>query len=148
MKRNMPLAFAGVTLATFLLSFLGCGAQMSHPAEIIDAQMSLGLDANRRPVEITSEFPPGTLEVYCWFSWKNANPGLQITARWYYTSGNIHILDYPLTLTRVSDNGALSLRMPPGKTLPAGSYRLDLEVKGKVLKSVSFIILEASPSSS
>ena len=63
-----------------------------------------------------------------------------MTTRWHYTSSLIPILDSSLTLNRVADNGVISLRMPAGKTFPTGSYRLDFEVKGEVVKSVSFAV--------
>lgn len=146
-NRNRQTAFVGCLLLTLLLSLWGCKGWLAPSVEITEIKTSLGIDANRRPVDVASEFPTGTNGVYCWFSWKNAPLNLPMKVRWFYTSGDIHILDYPLTLTRVSDNGALSLRMPSGKILPSGSYRLDLEVKGKVIKSISFAVLEPSQSS-
>lgn len=133
------LLFKGGFFFVFLLA--ACEGGFSRPSlEITEAAMSLGIDADGNPVEVTSEFPLGTETVYCSFSWKGGKPGLTVLARWHYTSGDIRILDTTFNLTRVSDRGVLSLKMPPGKPLPAGEYRLDIESKGKVLKSVSFTV--------
>lgn len=135
-----------LAVGSVLLLIVGCTGRTAVPEgfEISDAKMCAEVNADRKPVRVTSEFPPGTRDVYCWFAWKNARPGLRITSRWYYEAASIHILTLPVSLTRVSDDGVLSLRMPEGKTLPPGSYRLDLSIGKKVLRSVPFTVLEVS----
>ncbi len=107
---------------------------------LASAQMALGADEFRNPVDVTTVFPAGTEKVYCAFSWENAEPNLQVAARWYYTSEDIHILDSSFTLTRRSEKGVTTLTMPKGKTLPPGKYRLDFEIKGKKVHTVDFSV--------
>ena len=108
--------------------------------------MCQSVDANRMPQGITSTFSPDTANVTCRFSWKNAKPNLQLVAKWHYASQNLLILDFPITLTRTSDSGTVSLQMPQGKTLPSGAYRLDLKAEGKVVKSIPFTVSAVSSS--
>jgi hypothetical protein len=132
------------------LAGAACRGQGSVPAsfKIAEATMCADVDDDRQPLGVTSEFPAGTREVYGWFSWKNAAIGLPVLSRWYYETANIQILTLSVALTRVSDHGAVSLKMPEGKTLPSGSYRLDLSVRGKVVKSVPFTVLAPPAASS
>jgi hypothetical protein len=125
------------------LTAAACQAQSSVPAafKIAEVKICADVDDNRQPLGVTSEFPAGTREVYGWFSWKNAAIGLPVLSRWYYETANIQILTLSVALTRVSDHGVVSLKMPEGKTFPSGSYRLDLSVRGKVVKSVPFTVL-------
>lgn len=128
--------------AAFLLLSISACARPAESFEITDARLTALMSTDQKqPAESTSQFPQGTEAVYCWFSWKGAKPGSKLTARWYYTSGDIHILDYSFPLTRISDKGVLSLKMPPGKFLPPGSYRLDMEIKGRVMKTIPFSVL-------
>ena len=115
-------------------------AASTEQFEITDLKLCRSTDENRRPINVTSEFPAGTHDIYAWFAWKNAEKNQQITAKWEYASEDIHILDTPVTLTRRSEQGVLSLRMPKEKSLPSGTYRLDIEASGKVLKSASFTV--------
>jgi len=133
-------------LAFCLILLPCCLPACSEPASpqhlvVTEAVFSLGIGTDRKPAGITSEFPGGTSAVYCSFTWQSARPGAPITARWHYASGDIHIIDYPFTLTRAADSGTLSLKLPPGKTFPAGTYRLDFAEKGKVIKSIAFTVL-------
>ena len=118
-------------------------AASADPFEITDIKFCQNVDKNRNPIDMTSKFPAGTQVIYAWFSWKNAPRSQKIIAGWHYVSEDIHILDTPITLTRRSDQGVLSLRMPKDKSLPEGSYRLDISIDEKtkkVLKSASFTV--------
>ena len=119
-------------------------AASTDPFEISEVKFCRNVDKNRNPGDVTSKFPQGTQTIYAWFSWKNAPRSQKITAGWHYVSEDIHILDTPITLTRRTDQGVLSLKMPKDKSLPEGSYRLDIAADGKVLKSASFTVLPRS----
>lgn len=131
---------------TVLVVMAGCRGPGDPVAsfEVTEAKMATDVNADRQPLNTTSEFPPGTDQVHCWFAWKNARPGLPLTARWHYQTDRINILNLRVALNRASDTGAFTLRMPPGKTLPPGEYRIELEVKGKLVKSVPFTVQSAS----
>lgn len=106
--------------------------------EITGLKFCLGGDENRNPINVTDKFSAGTQEVYAWFAWKNAPKSQAIIAKWSFESEDVPILDSPVVLTRKSDQGVLTLKMPKDKTFPAGDYRLDLEADGKVIKSATF----------
>ena len=130
---SVPLAAGGVRPPL-------CSA--AEPAfKITDLKICQDVDKDRNPIKITNEFPAGTSAVYAWFAWEGGKAGFQITAKWHYATEDIHILDFPVTLTRTSDRGVIILRMGTGKTLPPGSYRLDIEAGGKVIKSALFTAL-------
>lgn len=127
--------------ATFLLSslLLPPNAQAGN-FEIRDAKACQNISKTRDPIRPTKSFPSGTTKVYVWFAWENASPGLKTIARWYFDSENIHILDIPFDLTKTSDKGAVSLRLRSGKVFPPGTYHVDLEVGGKIVRSIPFTI--------
>lgn len=108
--------------------------------EITDAVLCAGIDKDRKPVQPTSVFPPDTRNVYCWFRWKNSRPGVRLLCRWYFLDQDINILDVPVTLTRIADQGAVSLEMPEDRALPPGAYEVEFELEGRVVKSVPFVI--------
>ena len=139
MSRTHEIRIGFFACLSLLLFQIGTGpAAAAPPFEITAAKMCKQVGPNRNPIGITDSFPPGTRAVHAWFSWKNGEPGFKVVAKWNYASENLRVLDYPFALTRVADHGVVSLRMPPGKSLPTGSYRLDFEVNGKVVKSVMF----------
>lgn len=109
--------------------------------ELTDAKLSLEIDRNQKSVNPNSIFPAGTKRVYCWFSWRNGKPGAKIVSRWNYLDQNLHILDIPAALTRNSGEGIVSLVMPKGKALPPGSYSVEFERQGKIIKSIRFVVL-------
>ena len=138
MRKNFAALLILSSLA-FALPHAESGS--GEPFEITEAVMCADFNKeSRKPIAVTSEFPKGTKVVHSWFSWKNAAPGLKFIARWHFVSGNIHILDLPVTLTRHMDHGIVSLEMPKGKTFPAGSYRLDFEYEGRTVKTISFTV--------
>ena len=149
--RYRTLTGIGMVAAGLCLLLPACKGNLDS-FEITEAKTCSDVDADLKPVDVSSEFPAGTDHVRCWFSWKNAKRGMKLTARWYNTAEDIHILDYPLTLTRRSDNGIVSLQMSKGKTLPPGSYRVDLatdvRLRSRVVKSVPFTVLPPTPESS
>ncbi len=159
----MNKSFYIVSISSALLGvtpFLFSPPFQSHPINpaqvaqgpvfrLVDVKMAMGADENRNPVDVTNEFPAGTEKIYAAFTWENAESNLQVVARWYYTSEDIHILDSSFTLTRRSEKGVTTLTMPKGKPLPPGDYRLDFEIKGKKANSVEFKVLPpATPSKS
>ncbi len=105
---------------------------------LTDAKMAIGLDEQLMPVQVTDVFPRDTRRVYCWFSWDNATPKVEMKADWNYAVDDIHILTYDFRIPRKKGSGGISLIMPAGKTLPVGTYRIDLMVKNHTLKSLTF----------
>ena len=102
--------------------------------------MAPAISENITPLKPTDSFPAGTSRVFCWFKWENAEVDSQIIAKWHYTSENIDILNYPLSIPRRDGSGSVLLSMPEGKTLPSGSYRIDLVLNNRILKSREFKI--------
>ncbi len=130
---------ATAVMGGFLLSsFLSIPNAQADNFQITDAKTCQAIDKDRTPLKVTETFPSGTSTVRAWFAWTGGKPGLQITARWYFDMENTLILNYPFTLTRASDKGFVALTMPPGRTFPEGSYHLDFEADGKVVRSIAF----------
>ena len=121
----MNKSFYIVSISSALLGvtpFLFSPPFQSHPINpaqvaqgpvfrLVDVKMAMGADENRNPVDVTNEFPAGTEKIYAAFTWENAESNLQVVARWYYTSEDIHILDSSFTLTRRSEKGVTTLTM-------------------------------------
>lgn len=122
----------------FIISILSACAKSFSNISIIDAKIATAVDDKLMPVKITNAFPEKTSQVFCWFQWKNAKTDTKITARWYYVTDNIHILDYTFSIPRKEGSGSVSLSMPEGKILPSGSYRIDLTKRRHILKSLNF----------
>lgn len=147
----MDRALKGAAIGAAVISVVLLPACQRNvpPFEITDAKTCLEISADRTPVTVVSEFSPQTNQVHCWFAWQNAKRDLKLTARWYNTSEGLHILDFPLTLTRRSDQGAVSLKMPQGRSLPVGAYRVDFSLDSvlgpKVVKSVPFTVQSPPP---
>jgi hypothetical protein len=55
---------------------------------------------------------------------------------------NIPILDYTFMIPRKNGTGSVSLEMPQGKTLPEGTYHVELLLKTKKLKSLAFKVTQ------
>jgi|GEM_PF-815852 len=138
------LCYAAILLPFLFLSWIPVLERGFFPSpvfEISEVKLCLNIDQNRKPEEATSVFPAGTKKIYCWFSWKQGRPGAKIISRWYYSDQNIHILDVPVALTRNSGEGVVSLVMPEGKVLPSGSYGVEFELRGKVIRTTRFVVL-------
>lgn len=143
---RLLLVAAGVSLVIAAVAFSLMRFHVPAAFTITDAVMCQGLDGEQRPVGIVSAFPEGTEHVQGCFSWTGATSHRQVIGRWHYTTQGIHILDVPVTVAEAVGTGIVSLQMPQGKALPAGSYRLDLMVQGKVAQTASFIVTAAQPS--
>ncbi len=105
---------------------------------IIDAKTASDVSPKFMPVKPADTFREGTSKVFCWFKWKDAKVGTKLTARWHYVTDGVHILDNTFAIPRKEGSGGISLSMPASKTLPSGSYRVDLAVGDHTLKSVEF----------
>lgn len=133
--------FHGIILFLFIaLVLFGCSLEKKPKLKITDAKIAHGIDEKLMPIEITNVFSEGTNKVYCWFEWKNAQVNTPITAKWYYVTDNIHILDYIFSIPRKDGTGSVSLSMPEGKTLPQGEYKLDLNKEKRTLKTLNFTV--------
>ena len=131
-----------ILLPVLIVALSSCSPQKNAKIELLDAKTAKGIDGMYKPVEETSVFPQGTTTVFCWFSWKNAEKGINITARWKYVTDDIPILRSTFAISRKEGEGGVSLVMPPGKTLPPGVYRVSLEFEKEELKALTFKVLE------
>lgn len=125
-----------ILVATILLT--------SYPPQngiLTDAATATGINEETFiPIGITSTFPKDTLKVFCWFKWENCRINAPISATWYYVTDNICIITHTFKITRKDGSGSVSLAMPQEKTLPSGSYRVDLKSGRRLLKSVNFTV--------
>jgi hypothetical protein len=106
--------------------------------KITDAKMTTGLDTQMMPIQVTDVFPRDTRQVFCWLSWSDAVPKMEMKVVWNYEIDDIKILTYDFAIPRKKGSGGISLTLPTGKVLPVGSYRVDIIAKDKVLKSLTF----------
>lgn len=137
MKVGIRSKTAGLVLVmSFLLS--ACSMLPENTLVITEARMVTAVNEKLMPVEIKDVFPEWTQKVSCWFQWKNAKVNTAITAKWYYITDNIDILNYAFALPRAEGSGSVALSMPDGKKLPSGSYRVDLAASKDILKSLTF----------
>jgi len=142
-NRRRIFAGAGVAFFLFLLAAVSIPKVVSSvPARfsITRAVLCREVGKDRSLVGAASQFPPGTEQVTCWFSWRGASRDFHVVGQWYYVTQDSPVLNIPITLTRNSSEGAFLLRMPPGKALPVGAYRFDFMVHGKVVKTLPFTV--------
>ena len=137
-KNALILALSVLLAASFAVS--GCQMFSSEKIKVIEINMAAAINENLTPVKPADSFPGGTSSVYCCFKWENAEVNSQIIAQWHYTSENINILNYAFSIPRRDGSGSVVLSMPEGKTLPSGSYRIDLILNSHTLKSHEFKI--------
>lgn len=135
-KKVVIFAFLMLLTASFAIS--GCQIFFSGKFKITEIKMALAISENITPIKPTDSFANGTSRVFCWFKWENAEVNSRVIAKWHYTSENIDILSYPMTIPRRDGSGSVLLSMPEGKTLPPGLYRIDLVFNNRVLKSREF----------
>ena len=126
-----------VIIPLFFVLFARCSLY-NPKITLKDARLAVGVDENLQPIQITDTFPKGTSKVFCWFKWQKAVLRTKITATWFYVTDNIRILDYTFEIPRREGAGSVSLSMPENKTLPSGSYRIDLKLDKSVLRSLNF----------
>ena len=127
----IPILFLIFSLVT------GC-APKNKGIVIIDAKIVSAVDEQMMPVKITDSFSKGTSKVSCWFQWRDAKVNTEIMAKWHYVTDNVHVFDHPFTISKKEGLGNVILRMPQGKTLPSGLYRIDLYLGDRLLKSLNF----------
>lgn len=125
------LVFSAILLSS-------CSVRQNPKIRLLDAKIAAGVDAGYMPVGVTSVFPAGTSKIFCWFSWKDAGKDTKVMAKWHYLTDDIPVLDYTFVIPRKEGSGSVSLSMPEGKTLPAGLYRVTLELDKRPLKSLTF----------
>ena len=105
---------------------------------IVDAKTAVTVNEDLMPVKITDSFPRGTSRVYCWIKWRDARINIELVTKWRYLTDDIHIADHALIVPKKDGAGGVELAMPEGKTLPTGSYRIDIMMGRRVLKSIMF----------
>ena len=124
-------------LSAAILALPGCSF-LNTDITITDAKIATGVDENLMPVKVTDVFPKDATKVSCWFQWRNAKINTQVLAKWHYVTDDVHILDYNFNIPKKDGNGSVVLSMPEGKTLPSGSYRVELYLGKNLLRSLNF----------
>jgi len=135
---KMSASVTKMALCVFLLSVCALAGCADRSIVITDAKMATGIDEKFMPVAVTDVFPAGSTTVFCWFQWKNSQKNIRVTASWNFLTDSIHILDYEFVIPRKEGSGGVLLSMPNGKTLPIGSYKVDLLIDTHKLRSLTF----------
>jgi len=144
-KGGMGMRVRVIIIFSIIVFAIGLSAFFLHTYKsfrIVDANTTTLINEKLKPVGVTSVFPAGTATVNCWFQWSNAMPKTKIIASWRYVTDDIRILDYAFDLPRKAGSGGVSLSMPEGKELPAGTYQVELKKDKRTLKAVTFRVLE------
>ena len=127
-------------LSTLIAFSLGACSMINPDIAIVDAKTVTAVDENLMPVKMIATFPEGTAKVSCWFKWRNAKVNTQVLTKWHYVTDDIPILDYTFNIPKKDGSGMVALTMPGGKKLPSGSYKVDLIVNNRILKSLKFSV--------
>ena len=138
MKRINALIILSGFLAAVMLS--SCSAGSNGAIKIVDAKMATGVDEKLMPVKVTDTFPLGTSRVSCWIEWKDARLNTELMVKWHYVTDDLHISDYPLTIPKKDGYGGIDFKMADGKSLPPGSYRVDIYIGRHLLRSLTFSV--------
>jgi hypothetical protein len=126
-----------LTVAAFA-AIPACSVMEAPKVRLLDAKMASAVDANFMPVGVTGSFPASTERVTCWIKWKDARVNTEIVAKWHYLTDDVHIVDYPFNIPKREGSGGITINMPGGKKFPAGSYKVDLSLEGRLLKTLEF----------
>ena len=129
-----------ILIAILLISLAGFYAYslLNRDIILVEAKIVTGVDDKLMPLNATDMFPQGTSKVSCWFRWRDARINTEILAKWHYVTDDVHILDYNFNIPKKDGMGSVTLTMPKGKTLPQGSYKVDLLLNKRLLRSLTF----------
>lgn len=134
---NIFILFSAILAITFLSS---CSFGLKGAINIVDAKIATGVDEKLMPVKVTDTFPGGTSKVACWIQWKDANLNTQLVVKWHYVTDDVHISDYSLIIPKREGSGGIDFKMPDNKGLPPGLYRIDICMRKRVLRSLTFTV--------
>ena len=129
-----------VIILFLMVTMLSACSIGGTPIHLVDAKLATAVDENLMPVKVTDVFPRGTSKVCCWLKWRDTKINTQVQASWHYLTDDIHILDYSFNIPKREGAGSVALSMPDGKNLPSGSYKVDLSVGRRHLKSLKFTV--------
>lgn len=130
-----------IAITIFLVASMLSACSIEGPKiRLVDAKLAMAVDKDLMPVKVTDVFPKGTSNVSCWIQWRDAEINTQVLTSWHYLTDDIHILDYSLNISKREGAGNVALSMPDGKTLPSGSYKVDIFLGKRLLKSLKFTV--------
>ena len=107
--------------------------------EITDIKMAKFVNDRNQPVDITTTYPSDAGTIYCWFSYTGAPPNEILKGSWYYE--NSPLADSVVELKKSTDVGHFRLRRTTENLFPIGNYRVDISVRNKVFKNISFSVI-------
>lgn len=94
---------------------------------------------------VSTVFPESIPKVYCWFFWKYGTPGTKVILHWYFLDQTTHLKDIPVMLSGPTGYLAVPLAHPEQGTLPTGSYGVEFEQGGKIVKVCKFVVIPKIP---
>jgi hypothetical protein len=133
-------SFITVTAAVFMSCAVSSCDMAGCEIKVVEIRTAQGVDASLMPVNPGEVLPKGTSKVYCWFRWRDAKINIRILAKWHYVTDDIPVFSYEFGIPKKDGAGSVVLSMPEGKTLPSGSYKVDLILGSRILRSLSFRI--------
>ena len=129
-----------ILVATLLTVSLAACSLLPPKIRLLEAKMATAVDQNLIPVKVTDSFPRDSSKACCWIKWRDARINTQILASWHYLTDDIHILDYSFNIPKKDGSGGIALTMPDGRSLPSGSYKVDLFCGKSLLRSLRFTV--------
>lgn len=106
---------------------------------IQEAKIITAADQNLLPIKITNVFPKDTSKIGTWIKWKNSKINTQLLVKWHYVTDDVPIYDYILNIPKREGIANVALSLPEGKSLPSGSYKVDiLSGKKRLFKTLTF----------
>ncbi len=147
-KRRAGLGLLSVLLLLLSVPLAGCSGEVSFTtASLSEATMSLGVDADSRPVNPTSRFAPDTSEIFCSVKLSSAPPGTEVLSEWIYLRGELEgVTDHVVDTYAVTTDGTRYLQFSmtiPDAGWPVGEYALVLYVDGKEKVTLPFTVGDA-----
>lgn len=113
------------------------------PAKPLEAVLSMD-EKGKQPA---TAFPASAPKIYLHFTDDGATKGEQLRVVWvaeevkYYKGRNKKVTEFTQTLPGPGANGTFFLPPPNGlATIPAGKYRADIYLAGKLAKSLKFAV--------
>jgi hypothetical protein len=118
-------------------------------ATLTQATLALDVDAERKPINATTQFAPDTAEIHCSVLLSNATAGTEVLSEWYYVSGelqgvsNVLIDSVPITVAAGTQYLSFSLSIPD-TGWPVGEYELLLYLDDTNVISLPFSVVSTA----
>jgi hypothetical protein len=121
------------------------GAAQQGP-RMTDITAARGVSGGQ-PVEPGTTFTSDINPIFVWFRHSGLAPGAVLSSVWYYLepAAPQRIGEGSVTVQPPTDWAQFALELAPGKQWPAGAYRVELLVEGRMLGEARFTVIAGRP---